>query len=43
MACELCSKAQDNGLCTFIRVENANVLVSGCEKHIKELIKRNRK
>ena len=38
MGCEECDKAQNKGLHTFVRVGTANILVSGCEEHLKEMI-----
>ena len=37
MGCEECDKAQENGFHTFVRVGKANILVSGCEEHLKEM------
>ena len=47
MSCELCEDAQipepDNEItglkqATYLRVGRANVLVSGCDEHLKELM-----
>lgn len=51
MSCQACSEAQvpdtDNELtgltlATYIRVGVANMLISGCQKHLAELIEINR-
>ena len=37
MACEECDKAQTDGRCVFYRWENANILMVGCDKHLREI------
>ena len=37
MSCDKCDKAQESGRCTFVRVGCDNILVSGCDKHLKML------
>lgn len=37
MSCEACDKAQDEGMGYYIRIGNANVKVSACEKHFSQL------
>jgi len=48
MTCEDCAKAQDeafdeNGRVAFVRIEEANVAIVGCDKHLKILIEKLRK
>lgn len=40
MSCEDCTKKQEEGKYTFVRIGNANVLVSGCDKHLRELMEK---
>lgn len=37
MSCRVC---EEEPIQTYIRVGNGNVMVAGCEKHLKELIAR---
>ena len=39
MTCEECEKAQDKGHAYFYRWKNSNILLSGCKKHIGEIMK----
>ena len=52
MSCDDCDKIQDETLnkniaasppIVYVRVENANIAIIGCEKHLKILIERLRK
>lgn len=37
MACINCKIAQENDIVSYVRIGNANVLVSGCDKHLNEM------
>ncbi len=38
MSCEACTEAQEDGLkVPFYRWKNANVLMMGCDEHLKEV------
>lgn len=43
MTCKECEAAQIERLRYFVRIENANVMVSGCRDHVKILLERLRK
>lgn len=43
MSCKFCDAEQDSGNCTYVRVGRANVLVSGCDEHLKEMFEQLRK
>ena len=38
MSCNKCEVEQALGMETYIRWKNANVLMSGCKEHLKEII-----
>lgn len=40
MSCEDCEEAQSRGDTYYYRIENANVMVIGCKKHIKIMFDR---
>jgi len=41
MSCEDCNKVQEEGIqIAYVRIENGNVAVIGCEKHLKILIEK---
>jgi hypothetical protein len=37
MSCKDCEQQQDAGKATFYRWGTANILLSGCNKHLREL------
>lgn len=37
MSCPNCEKIQEEGIVTYIRIGNGNVMVSGCDKHLREM------
>jgi hypothetical protein len=38
MTCQECEHAQGRGDVTYVRVDKANILVSGCREHLKMLM-----
>jgi len=38
MSCENCKKTQEKGIFYYYRWKNANIAISGCKKHVKEVI-----
>lgn len=38
-----CKKCEDNPIETYVRVDNANIMVIGCEEHLRRLIELLRK
>ncbi|MDD5010216.1 MAG: hypothetical protein PHC68_17665 [Syntrophorhabdaceae bacterium] len=43
MSCKDCEKAQEEGRHTYVRVGKANILVMGCDVHLKEMFEQLRK
>ena len=39
MSCEDCDNAQGKGKITYYRWKNGNIAISGCRKHVTEIIK----
>ena len=37
MSCKDCEKSQETGLVAYYRWKTANIGVTGCEKHIREV------
>jgi hypothetical protein len=40
MSCDDCDKAQNEAPAFYYRIENANVQVKGCERHVKTMFDR---
>ena len=38
MSCPKCEACQEQGISTFVRVGRGNVLISGCDEHLAELL-----
>ena len=38
-----CKKCEENPIETYVRVDNANIMVVGCEEHLRRLIELLRK
>jgi hypothetical protein len=38
MSCRDCKEAQERGIFYYYRWKNANIAISGCKKHVKEII-----
>jgi len=40
MSCQKCDEAQERGDSYYFRIDKANILISGCQEHVKETQKR---